>query len=452
MLSRGQNGRDIMQMVWFEDLVPKEHLLRKIDAAVNFDKIYEMVEELYCEDNGRPSIDPVVLVKMVLIQHLYGLPSLRRTAAEVEVNMAYRWFLGNSLQDETPHFSTLSYNFKTLPEFDVTKKWWSEEYYEECNFGGKFFFAVGDIAHSMYEQLEVIFVNETLYTANHIGENGNIDALYDLVRDGKWTWETFKKYVSDFTAENVGGEDATYGLALNLHSFRALHKGLDVQFTYRDNDNKVNFYQTLPERTVNVYDAMQSLIIDNQNVLCNKTFSHEAETQNKMFERGDLLFYGQMLGQATQLREMSDVKGVLPYPKFDDLQESYYTTSANSVSAIMVPRNIAPDSAEMVGVVVEALSMYGYHEVTPKYYEDTLTYQVIGTQNGMDMLNIIRDSYTMDFALAYTMAFGDDHAYAAFYKAFFDGANLLSSTWKGYYGGLKGTLTGLYAIVNNQYK
>ena len=60
--------------IWLEDLVPKDHLLRKIDVAVDFDKIYEMVEELYCEDNGRPSIDPVVLIKMVLIQHLYGLP------------------------------------------------------------------------------------------------------------------------------------------------------------------------------------------------------------------------------------------------------------------------------------------------------------------------------------------------------------------------------------------
>ena len=94
MLSRGQNGRDVMAMVWLEDPVPKDHLLRKIDAAVDFNKIYAMVEDLYSEDNGRPSIDPVVLVKMVLIQHLYGLPSLRRTAAEVEVNMAYRWFLG----------------------------------------------------------------------------------------------------------------------------------------------------------------------------------------------------------------------------------------------------------------------------------------------------------------------------------------------------------------------
>ena len=112
MLSKGQNGRDLMEMVWLEDLVPREHLLRQIDAAVNFEKIYEMVEDLYSEDNGRPSIDPVVLVKMVLIQHLYGLPSLRRTAAEVEVNMAYRWFLGYGLKEETPHFSTLSYNFR----------------------------------------------------------------------------------------------------------------------------------------------------------------------------------------------------------------------------------------------------------------------------------------------------------------------------------------------------
>ena len=69
-----------------DQLVPTEHLLRRIDAAVDFTCLYEMVEPLYCEDNGRPSIDPVVLFKMVLIQHLYGLPSLRRTAEEVNAD------------------------------------------------------------------------------------------------------------------------------------------------------------------------------------------------------------------------------------------------------------------------------------------------------------------------------------------------------------------------------
>ena len=79
MLERGKLDRGVVEIVDTEMLVPQEHLLRKIDAAVDFSRIYEMVEPLYSEDNGRPSVDPVVLFKMVLIQHLYGLPSLRRS-------------------------------------------------------------------------------------------------------------------------------------------------------------------------------------------------------------------------------------------------------------------------------------------------------------------------------------------------------------------------------------
>ena len=112
MLERGKMERGIFEIVDTESLVPAEHLLRKIDAAVDFNKIYDMVEPLYCADNGRPSVDPVVLFKMVLIQHLYGLGSLRRTAEEVRANIYYRWFLGYRLQEDTPHFSTISYNFR----------------------------------------------------------------------------------------------------------------------------------------------------------------------------------------------------------------------------------------------------------------------------------------------------------------------------------------------------
>lgn len=131
MLKRGQvSQRGQMSIIDAESMVPKDHLLRKIDAAIDFSAIYEMVEELYCKDNGRMSIDPVVLFKMVLIQHLYGLPSLRRTASEVEVNVAYRWFLGYSLTEETPHFSTLSYNFRhrfTTETVDKIFEWVLEE-------------------------------------------------------------------------------------------------------------------------------------------------------------------------------------------------------------------------------------------------------------------------------------------------------------------------------------
>ena len=70
MMQKGYENRYQIEMISIEDLVPQDHLLRQISNAVDFSKIYEFVEELYCDDNGRPSIDPVVLFKMVLIQHL----------------------------------------------------------------------------------------------------------------------------------------------------------------------------------------------------------------------------------------------------------------------------------------------------------------------------------------------------------------------------------------------
>ena len=102
-------NRNQVEIICIEDLVPQDHLLCKIERAVDFKKIYDFVEDLYCEDNGRPSIDPAILFKMVLIQHLYGIRSLRRVADEVSLNVAYRWFLGYSINENTPHFSTLSY-------------------------------------------------------------------------------------------------------------------------------------------------------------------------------------------------------------------------------------------------------------------------------------------------------------------------------------------------------
>jgi Transposase and inactivated derivatives len=92
-------------------LMPKEHLLRKVERVMDYEWLYERLSPYYCHDNGREGTDPVVLVKMVLIQHLFGIASLRQTHREIHVNMAYRWFLCYSLLDEIPHFATVSYAF-----------------------------------------------------------------------------------------------------------------------------------------------------------------------------------------------------------------------------------------------------------------------------------------------------------------------------------------------------
>lgn len=112
MLSENRVERNQMEMFCIDSFVPEDHLLRKIDEALDFGRIYEIVGDLYCHNNGRPSVDPVVLFKIVFIQHLYGIPSLRRTCEEIKMNVAYRWFLGYLMNEQLPHFSTVSQNFK----------------------------------------------------------------------------------------------------------------------------------------------------------------------------------------------------------------------------------------------------------------------------------------------------------------------------------------------------
>ena len=106
-----KNGRNDAYVIDVDTLVPEGHLVRKIEKVMDYDWLYERLEPYYNHQVGRPSIDPVVLIKMVLIQHLFGISSLRQTHREIQVNMAYRWFLGYGLLDEIPHFATVSYAF-----------------------------------------------------------------------------------------------------------------------------------------------------------------------------------------------------------------------------------------------------------------------------------------------------------------------------------------------------
>ncbi|QCJ45501.1 IS1182 family transposase (plasmid) [Bacillus sp. S3] len=107
-----QMNRDQLEMITLEQLVPENHLVRKVEAAIDFSFIYPLVQEMYSAERGRPSIDPVVLIKMAFIQYMFGIRSMRKTIEEIETNLAYRWFLGYGFHDKVPHFSTFGKNYE----------------------------------------------------------------------------------------------------------------------------------------------------------------------------------------------------------------------------------------------------------------------------------------------------------------------------------------------------
>lgn len=101
-----------MELVILEQLVPQNHLLRRIDRSVDFTFIRKLCAPLYCADNGRPAIEPEVLFRMLFVGYLYGIRSERRLEEEINYNMAYKWFCGLGLTEKAPDATTLSVNRK----------------------------------------------------------------------------------------------------------------------------------------------------------------------------------------------------------------------------------------------------------------------------------------------------------------------------------------------------
>src|SRR6201987_4637517 len=92
-----------------EDQVPETHLLRLIEKHISFAFVREKLKDSYSE-RGRPSIDPELLLRMVLISYLYGISSERRLVEELRMHLAWRWFTGLGFDQEIPHHSTFSKN------------------------------------------------------------------------------------------------------------------------------------------------------------------------------------------------------------------------------------------------------------------------------------------------------------------------------------------------------
>ena len=119
-------------MVTIEDLVPEGHFLRKLDGVLELGFVYEETAHLYSRRYGRPPIDPVVLVKYLLVGFLYGIPSERQIEQRIQTDMALRWYLGLDLFDRVPDHSTISQLRRRKPSFRKVFRRLFEEVVRQC--------------------------------------------------------------------------------------------------------------------------------------------------------------------------------------------------------------------------------------------------------------------------------------------------------------------------------
>ena len=122
MSIHGENNNEF-EIVSCDTLVPRDHLVRKLKNAIDYTFIYELVSPYYSDLNGRPSVDPIIIFKILIIKYIFGIKSVRQTIKDIDVNIAYRWYLGFSLTEKIPHFTLINTNYyRRFKDTDVFEK------------------------------------------------------------------------------------------------------------------------------------------------------------------------------------------------------------------------------------------------------------------------------------------------------------------------------------------
>ncbi len=254
-----------VSMVCIDDLVPKDHILRDIDRAIDFSFIYDEVKDLYCENTGRPSIDPVVLFKIVLIQYTFGIRSMRQTIKDIEVNVAYRWFLGYDLLEPVPHFSTFGKNYsRRFADSNIFEKIFEHILAEAVNAGFVDASAIFiDATHIKASANNKKYVNELVkIEAKHYQKELNEEIQLDRQKHGK---KPLKDIDNDNTQDNTPPSGGSSSDVKNIKKSTTdpecglFHKGEHkVQFAYTAHTacDKHNFILDVNVAPGNVHDSV----------------------------------------------------------------------------------------------------------------------------------------------------------------------------------------------------
>lgn len=272
-----------------------------------------------------------------------------------------------------------------LPEMDFSKSYWSQNIYNDININGKVYMMIGDIGMTLYEYMQVMYLNTTLYEEN-FSEEGGVEALYAMVDDGAWTYSKMYELAAKY---GKGEEDETYGFLTNAHSWRASFYAQDSNVYLKDADGYYYCPAQMPEKLSNIIDQMINEFKKPNLSFELGDWSSLEDTQNPKFIGGKVLFYAQTLGASRNLAQnMETPYTILPLPKYDEFQEQYKTICKDDLTAVMVLT--CSDNKTMSGVLTQAMCMLSEKYVTPAVYERTLKTRFQFNEQSQEMIELTR--------------------------------------------------------------
>ena len=298
------------------------------------------------------------------------------------------------------------HNLFNVPNIDLEKPWWDQNSISSLSTMGILPLVSTSINVNDKDATAALAFNKT------IASNNQLEDLYTLVREGKWTYDKLTEMAeatyNDSNGDGTMTPDDVYGFLGGRDVIDSLYHGSGSQFiTKNENDEFVFTFGT--ERDVDVISKGIDIVNSSW------YFNHHAWKDQsdilyrQIFETGHGLFFWMRLDDVTNMRAGDADFGIIPIPKYEEAQDKYYSLVSQHTTGLMsIPITCAGDDLSMVGMVLEALAAESHYTLIPEYIETSLKTKNSRDAESADMLDIILGNRVFDPMNVYSFAnFGD---------------------------------------------
>ena len=279
---------------------------------------------------------------------------------------------------------------ESLTYLDLSKPYYSKDINEQLCINGKQLFAYSDECFQMFESALILTFNKRMT------DDFGLTSPYELVRDGKWTYDRFGEYiragVSDLNGDGEYKRDEDrFGVATNIDFWFPNFWISAGELSVLNNDGTLVFNAPGNEKFVDTLTYCVSLMSENGSV---NIVDHAVRSDVPLTFANNMAYMAcTTLGRLGFLRDMKDDFGVVPFPKYDEVQEKYLTRVIDGWLHVVPSVSADP---EFTSAIMEALASETAKSVFPEYYNKLLTQKTLRDEESIEMMELIRENRVMD--------------------------------------------------------
>lgn len=275
--------------------------------------------------------------------------------------------------------------------------WWDYNYMQEMTIGeDKIYCLVGDFAVDRTRCLNCFYYNKDMYEDFY----KDADGLYNEVLNGTWTWEKLRTICSEVYSDlnNDGKADREDRLGVQINDYYHLDSffyATGARATERDKDDIPQIVLN-NERVASIMQDLYSLVFETEGVYFSGPQYTDDLLNRQAFENGTVMFLPGFFYTAEAMREMKSDYGIVPFPKYNEEQDDYYSDVHDIMRLMVIPKTCK--DVDAVSAVLEEMAFVGYTDVLTPYYNVVMKNKYSRDSVSAEMLDIIRNNCSPDLS------------------------------------------------------